>query len=390
MTRAVSTTGTQRTSPSRTTNTPTGRAATPKPPPDPLPSPSPPGPGAGAATAAAAAGDRGDRDHQRAVALDRGAEDATDLDAVVGLREQLVDLHGSSSVGARGHDGAVADAALRAVLLRPLLGRRVGPVGSGPEHSGHLALEVADGPAPVVAGDALRRDEGGDVLDEPAAHRERLPADPLRVRRREVADELGDVDRALVVERPRAAWPRCGPCASRPRRAGSGRPGRMQFAVAPNGASSVAIASVKARHPGLRRRVVGLAGAGHEQQAGRGVDHPSVRRARPPCARCATSGSPGAVTENVPLRWTRITSSHSSSARLKTMRGPPEAGVVHHDVDAAPLVERPLDHGLAARGGGDVVVVGHRLAARGADLRGHLLGRGLVGGRCRRSRRRGR
>jgi hypothetical protein len=52
-----------------------------------------------------------------------------------------------------------------------------------------------------------------------------------------------------------------------------------------------------------------------------------------------------------------------------------DAGVVHDDVEPAPRVDGELHHGAGVVGVGDVAVRRHRLAARGADLGRHVVGR---------------
>src|SRR5581483_10287469 len=56
-----------------------------------------------------------------------------------------------------------------------------------------------------------------------------------------------------------------------------------------------------------------------------------------------------------------------------------DAGVAHHTVYSAELVERGLDDVGRAVFGGDVVVVGRRTAARLADLGDDLVGHGRTG-----------
>ena len=62
------------------------------------------------------------------------------------------------------------------------------------------------------------------------------------------------------------------------------------------------------------------------------------------------------------------------------------AGVVDHDVQAAEVLERRGDDPAGAFPVGHVVAVGHRLAARRADLLDHRLRGGAVAARCRRAR----
>ena len=57
---------------------------------------------------------------------------------------------------------------------------------------------------------------------------------------------------------------------------------------------------------------------------------------------------------------------------------PQDAGIVHQDVDAAPLVHGLLDHGLDLVVFRHVGAVGDSLAAQGLDLRHHGLG-GVAG-----------
>jgi hypothetical protein len=52
-----------------------------------------------------------------------------------------------------------------------------------------------------------------------------------------------------------------------------------------------------------------------------------------------------------------------------------EAGVVHEDVEPAPLLEAAPDHGERVVPIGDVAAVGHRVATRSADLVDHRVGR---------------
>ena len=56
-----------------------------------------------------------------------------------------------------------------------------------------------------------------------------------------------------------------------------------------------------------------------------------------------------------------------------------DAGVAHHAVDLAELVERGLDDVLRGLGLGDAVVVGHRTPAGVLDLGHHLVGHRRTG-----------
>ena len=69
-----------------------------------------------------------------------------------------------------------------------------------------------------------------------------------------------------------------------------------------------------------------------------------------------------------PFRWTRSTASHSSSEHDHEHAVAHEAGVVHHDVEAAEGVERRLHERAGLREVRDVGAVRDRLAAGGADL----------------------
>ena len=79
-------------------------------------------------------------------------------------------------------------------------------------------------------------------------------------------------------------------------------------------------------------------------------------------------------TVKVPLRWTAITASHSSSVMLNTMRSRRIPGGRDYDVELAVVVERGLDDVLAALHSGDGVIVGDGLAARGLYLVNNLVG----------------
>ena len=142
---------------------------------------------------------------------------------------------------------------------------------------------------------------------------------------------------------------------------------------------------------GLRRDVVRLPGAAVEQEPGGRVDQAARNRRARPCARSRHQRHAGAVTENVPSRWTRITSSHSSARQVEDHARPPESRRCSRRCRARPHSSsaRWIDR-LAALGRGDVAAVGDGLAARGPDLGDDLVGRRLVGRGCRRWRRRGR
>src|SRR6185295_14801225 len=116
-----------------------------------------------------------------------------------------------------------------------------------------------------------------------------------------------------------------------------------------------------------RGDVVRLPGTAVEEQTGRRVDQPAVPAApglgfAAPTARRRRSDGVRALEVHadhvVPLGFGQV----EDHAR------PPDAGVVHDDVDAAPLVEGALDHRFAALGRGDVAAVGNGFAAGGADL----------------------
>ncbi len=119
----------------------------------------------------------------------------------------------------------------------------------------------------------------------------------------------------------------------------------------------------------LRRAVVRLAGVAVDARHRRGVDDPAVdllARLRPARASRPRPSGPGA---KVPLRWTLMTASHSSSVMLVEHPVAQDAGVVDDDVEVAEGLDRRVDQPLGALPRRDVVAVGDRLAAHRLDLR---------------------
>ena len=128
----------------------------------------------------------------------------------------------------------------------------------------------------------------------------------------------------------------------------------------------------------LGRRVVGLADVAHEPGRRRHVDDASplllahVGRRGPGHREAALQVR---VDDAVPLLLGHV-EDHAVAQ---------DARVVHHDVDAAEVIERGLDDALPALHGGDRIVVGDgRAPAEGLDLADDLIG----GRRRRRPRRR--
>ena len=127
--------------------------------------------------------------------------------------------------------------------------------------------------------------------------------------------------------------------------------------------------------PGLRRRVVRLSGRAEERGLGRRVDDAAVDLvARPSRARASTRTA-WRIVLKWPLRWTRMTASHSASSMLKSIRSRRMPALLTRMLTSPYRSDRLVDQPLGVVVVGDVAEVRVRLAAGASISRDDLVGR---------------